>query len=160
LTAANPSWPTNLEESMTPRTSIPDKAMIADLPATLAGLWTAITLTHHLAENLAIDPADGTAPETPEGPAGVASHCALAADSLAASRPEAIAPSADLLQQHAIRRNAGLPDLGALTSGCIDLAVELLGNEDEPLTPVEVLAITRAVTALCSARALTLGGPA
>ena len=33
----------------------------------------------------------------------------------------------------------------------------MLGNEDEALTPLEVLAVTRAVTALCTARSLAEG---
>ena len=54
----------------------------------------------------------------------------------------------------------GLPLVSALASGCIDLAIDLLGNEEEPLSPVEVLAVTRAVTALCAARSLAQGGAA
>ncbi len=48
-------------------------------------------------------------------------------------------------------------DLGALTDGCIELAVEVLGNEHEPLNSADILAITCAVSALCTARAAATG---
>lgn len=141
---------------MTLSASAPEQGLITDLPATLAGLWTAITLTHDIADALITT-------RDPGGPAGLpamAAACAQAADSLARSRPEALCPTVDLPVPRAGDAAEGLPLVGALVSGCIDLAIDLLGNEEEPLSPVEVLAVTRAVTALCAARSAAQGGVA
>lgn len=138
---------------MTPSTVAPELGLIADLPATVAGLWTAITMTHDIAGRLS----EHCGPEAPDVPEGIAAACADAAVSLAASRREALLPSAELPQPRALGLGEELALVRALSSGCIDLAVELLGNEDEPLTSGEVLAVTRAVTALCTARSLAQG---
>jgi hypothetical protein len=137
---------------MPPRTSAPEKGLIAELPATMAGLWTAITLTHDIAAQL-VDHSD---PEASQRPSMVAASCAQAAQGLAMSRPEALQPIVGAPQRPVVDA-AGLTHVGALTGDCIDLAIDLLANEDEPLTPVEVLAVTRAVTALCAARTLAQG---
>lgn len=138
---------------MAPRTSAPDHGLIADLPVTLAGLWTAVTLTQHVAEQLG----DGLPPEGAERQATVACLLAGAAQSLAGSRPEAMLPAADLPEpwlEEVDRPRA----VAALASSCIDLAVDILAAEEEPLTSCEVLAITHAVTALCTTRTLAQGG--
>ena len=138
--------------------STPDHHLIADLPATLAGLWTAVTLTQHLAEELG----DGLPPEASERQAAVACLLAGAARSLGGSRPEAMLPDADLpepwLDEELGAPATSAPAIPALASACIDLAVCVLGNEEEPLTSCEVLAITHAVTALCTTRSLAQGG--
>jgi hypothetical protein len=138
---------------MTPPASVPELGLVACLPATMEGLWTAITWTHDVAGLLVDRPGDaaGAAPD------GVVAACAVAAESLAESRPEALHPTAALPRARELSSGEGLALVSALTSECIDLAVDLLGNEDEPLTPVEVLAVSRAVTALCTARSLAEG---
>jgi hypothetical protein len=138
---------------MTPRTSAPEQRLINDLPATMAGLWTAITVTHDIAAQL-VDRAD---PEASERPSMVAASCAEAAQGLAMSRREALQPIVGAPKQRIHDAVDGLTHVGALTGDCIDLAIDLLANEGEPLTPVEVLAVTRAVTALCTARTLAQG---
>jgi hypothetical protein len=153
MTAADVSRPTEPEDPMTLSASAPDQGLIADLPATLAGLWTAITLTHDIADALL---ATGD-PGAPAGLASVVNACAEAADSLAISRPEALSPAAELPAPGVVDAAGALPLVSALTSSCIDLAIDLLGNEEEPLSAGEVLAVTRAVTALCAARSLAKG---
>lgn len=137
--------------------SVPDNGLIADLPATLAGLWTAVTLTQHLAEDLG----EGLAPEASERQAAVACLLAGAARSLAGSRPEAMLPDADLpepwLDEGLVAPEASALTIPVLANACIDLAVCVLGNEEEPLTSSEVLAITHAVTALCTTRTMAQG---
>ena len=143
---------------MTPTTTAPELGLIACLPATLAGLWTAITMTHEIARGL-VDPSttnDLSSPNDADIPAAVAAACADAAECLATSRREGLFPSAELPDPR-LEPSEARALLGALSSGCIDLAVEVLGNEDEALTPVEVLAVSRAVTALCTARSLAEG---
>ncbi len=90
-------------------------------------------------------------------PATVALQCGQASDVLSSSR-------AGLLGEGDSRSEplGGEPrhpdfDLGALTDGCIELAVEVLGNEHEPLNSADILAITCAVSALCTARAAATG---
>ncbi len=141
---------------MTLSTSAPEQGLIADLPATLAGLWTAITVTHHIAEQLST----GRDPDASPNVDDVAAALAQAAAVLAVSRSEALHPATDLPTSRDLEPNEVLSLVSALASSCIDLAVELLGDEDEPLTPAEVLAVTRAVTALCAARSLSRGGAA
>jgi hypothetical protein len=153
VTAADVSRPTDTEDPMTVSTSAPEQALIADLPATLAGLWTAITLTHGVADGLVA----ARDPGAPGGLAAVVEACAGAADSLAVSRSEALGPATDLPAPGVVDAAGALPLVSALASSCIDLAIDLLGNEAEPLSPVEVLAVTRAVTALCAARSLAQG---
>lgn len=138
---------------MIPSTAAPELGLIPELPATLAGLWTAITMTHAIAQGLV----DHSPPTDVEVPEAVAAACSAAAENLAASQREALLPSADLPDPRALEPGEGLALLGALSSDCIALAVDLLGNEDEPLTPLEVLAVTRTVTALCTARGLAEG---
>ncbi|HYN57392.1 MAG TPA: hypothetical protein VES03_09360 [Motilibacterales bacterium] len=138
---------------MTPSAAAPELRLVAHLPATIAGLWTAITMTHDIAGRLV----NRCHPKACEAAEGVAAACAEAAESLAASAQEALHPSTELPDPRAMELDEGLALLRRLTSGCIDLAVDLLGDEDEPLTPVEVLAVTRAVTTLCTARSLAEG---
>ncbi len=136
---------------MSPQMSSTDKAQITELPATLAGLWTAITRTHVAAMGGLTDDVDDSAGDL----ADVVAHCARAADTLAASSQQGILAFDDGPE---VPHPAGQgPDLLALSNICIDLAIEVLGNEDEPLTPSEIVAITRAVTSLCAARAATPG---
>ena len=73
------------------------------------------------------------------------------------SRREALQPIVGAPNQRIHDAVDGLTHVGALTGDCIDLAIDLLANEDEPLTPAEVLAVTRAVTALCTARSMAEG---
>jgi hypothetical protein len=141
---------------MTPTTSAPEKQLIAGLPPTMAGLWTAIAVTHDVAEHL-VGPGD---PSAAGGSSAVVTACAQAAECLAVSHQAALPTVIDPPPPRALGLAEGLPLVSALTSGCIDLAVDLLGNEEEPLTPVEVLAVTRCVTALCAARSLAQAGPA
>jgi hypothetical protein len=138
---------------MTPSTTAPELGLLAELPVTFAGLWTALTMT----QDLASGPVDHSPQDDVGIPERVAAACAEAADCLAVSRREALPPSAQMPDSRALEPTEGPALLGALLSGCIDLAVELLGNEDEPLSPAEVLAVSRAVTALCSARSLAEG---
>jgi len=138
---------------MTPPYTDPEPGLVSRLPATLEGLWTAITMSHEVARQLV----DWPGSEVRDASEGVVAACAQAAESLAASRPEALHPTTDLPLPRDLDPVEGLPLVSSLTSECIDLAVEVLGNEDEPLTPVEVLAVTRAVTALCTARSLAQG---
>ena len=138
---------------MASTTRAPERGLIETLPATLAGLWTAITMTQHVVGQFA----DECDPGAPGGLDAVAEACAEAAASLAISRSEALPPIADLPQPRAVQLSEALPLATGLTNGCIDLAIDLLGNEEEPLSAVEVLAVTRAVTALCAARSLAQG---
>ena len=138
---------------MTLSASAPEQGLITDLPATLAGLWTAITMTHDIADALI---ATGD-PGPSAGLSAAAAACAEAADSLAVSRPKAITPTVDLPVPRVVEAAEALRLVSALASSCIDLAIDLLGNEAEPLSPVEVLAVTRAVTALCATRRLAQG---
>lgn len=81
----------------------------------------------------------------------IAEHCRDAAASLTTSRSRDDRPpsrSAD-----SVSPTIPVPDLATYTSACLQLAVDVLGNEEQPLSPLEVLAITRAVTALCAAHA-------
>jgi hypothetical protein len=139
---------------MTPSTIGPVQGYIAALPATLAGLWTAITLTHDIAAGLC-DPAD---PDTTDRRRGITEACAQAAECLAGCRTTAFPEDLDRPTSRNLGPVDGLALAGALASDCIDLAVDVLGNEGEPLTPVEVLAVTRSVTALCTARTLARAG--
>ena len=141
---------------MTVRTSTPERALIADLPPTRSGLWTAVTMTDDIARCLAT---------TCHGDAGtrivpVADACAQAAQALSVSAPVALHTTTELPGARPLDPAEGLSLLSELVSGCIDLAIGLLGNEDEPLDPVEVLAVTRAVTVLCVARSLAQAGDA
>jgi hypothetical protein len=111
-------------------------------------------MTQHVVGQFAYD----CDPGAPGGLDAVAEACAEAAASLAMSRSEALLATTDLPRPRAVHPAEALPLVSGLTSGCIDLAIDLLGNEAEPLTPVEVLAVTRAVTTLCAARSLAEGG--
>lgn len=136
---------------MTPYMKPTQTALFADLPPTMAGLWTAVTMTQNIAAHLAESPAAPSGADVDAG--AVAVQCGQASAALSSA-------STDLLD------GGGLPpepvggeprhpdfDLGALTDGCIELAVEVLGNEHEPLSPADIMAITCAVSALCTARA-------
>ena len=74
---------------MTPPASVPELGLVACLPATMEGLWTAITWTHDVA-GLLVDRPGETAGAAPDG---VVAACAVAAESLAESRPEALHPT-------------------------------------------------------------------
>jgi hypothetical protein len=141
---------------MTARTSTPEHRLIAELPPTRAGLWTAVTMTDDVARHLST-PCHA---EAGTRVAAVAEACGQAAQALSVSAPVALDVSMAQLGARPLDPADGWPMLRDLVTGCIDLAVELLGNEDEPLDPVEVLAVTRAVTALCVARNLVQGDPA
>ena len=138
---------------MTLSTSAPEQGLITDLPATLAGLWTAITLTHDIADALLATARSWR----PPGLAAVAAACAQAAAASPSRGPRRCSPAAELPALRVLDAAGALPLVSALASSCIDLAIDLLGNEEEPLTPAEVLAVTRAVTALCAARSLARG---
>jgi hypothetical protein len=139
---------------MTPSTLAPELGYVAALPTTLAGLWTAITLTLDVADGLCDVPDPRRTAQT----SGLAEACALAAECLVVCRRQAFPDCLDRPQPRDLGLLEGLALAGELASSCIDLAVEVLGNEDEPLTPVEVLAVTRCVTALCTARTLAQAG--
>jgi hypothetical protein len=141
---------------MTVRTSTPEHALIAELPPTRSGLWTAVTMTDDIARRLAT---------TCPGEAGtrivsVADACAQAAQALSTSAPVALHTTTELPGARPLDPAEGFSLLSALVTGCIDLAIGLLGNEDEPLDSVEVLAVTSAVTVLCVARSLAQAGDA
>jgi hypothetical protein len=139
---------------MTLRTSTPEHGLIADLPPTRAGLWTAVTMTDDIARHM-VAACHGDAGTRI---ASVADACAQAAQAVSVSAPVALHPTADLPEARISDPAEGLSLLGDLVTGCIDLAVDLLGNEDEPLDPAEVLAVTRAVSVLCVARSLVQAG--
>jgi hypothetical protein len=141
---------------MTPRTSTPDHRLIADLPPTRAGLWTAITTTDDFARRMATT----CHPEAGTRVGAIADACAQAAQALSVSAPVALDATTGQPGTRPLDPADGWTLLSDLVTGCIDLAVDLLGNEDEPLDPVEVLAVTRAVTVLCVARSLVQGGTA
>jgi hypothetical protein len=90
----------------------------------------------------------------------VADACAQAAQALSVSAPVALHTTTELPGARPFDPTEGLSLLGDLATLCIDLAVGLLGNEEEPLDRVEVLAVTRTVTALCVARSLAEAGDA
>ena len=141
---------------MTPSALAPEQGYVAALPATLAGLWTAITLTHDIATRLC----DAVDPDTTDRHRSITEACAQAAECLAGSRATAFPEDLDGPLPVNLAPDESLALTGALASACIDLAVDVLGNEDEPLTPIEVLAVTRSVTALCTARTLAHAGAA
>ncbi len=138
---------------MTPITSAPEQGLVTALPATLAGLWTAITFTQDIAGRLVVPPDAGV----PDARIGLVAACAHATESLAGARREALHLIAEPPQPRVLGFAEERDLVGCLISDCIDLAIDLLGNEDEPLTPAEVLAVTRAVTALCTARSIAQG---
>ena len=148
---------------MPPQMPATDSPQMTELPATLAGLWTAITATHDAVMTVAAADGQGSAGDL----ADVVGHCAQAADTLAASRPQGIVAVDHGLATPATAGEGTVVPTPAtaseatvvrdLTNICIELAVEVLGNEDEPLSPPEIVAITRAVTSLCAARAATPG---
>ena len=142
---------------MTLSTSAPEQGLIASLPATLAGLWTAITVTHDIAVQL-VSTARSVAPP----PASMQSPTPARRQRTAwpsRGRRRSTRPSTCRRRGPSTTAEV-LPLVSALTSSCIDLAVDLLGNEVEPLSSAEVLAVTRAVTALCAARSLAQGAAA
>ncbi len=122
---------------MTLSASAPEQGLITDLPATLAGLWTAITMTHDIADALHRHSRSWRL----RGPrcrrrrlrGGSGQPRRLAARGALPGRRPAGAEESSM-------RSRALPLVSALASGCIDLAIDLLGNEAEPLSPVEVLA--------------------
>jgi len=147
-------------------------ALFADLPPTMAGLWTAVTMTQNIAAHLAESPptqggtiADAgadTAVNAVVATAGdtrvvdaatVELQCGQASDVLSSSRVALLGDGDN--RSGPLGGEPSHPDfdLGALTDGCIELAVEVLGNEHEPLNSADILAITCAVSALCTARA-------
>ena len=166
---------------MTPHTptahATPQRAaLFADLPPTMAGLWTAVTMPQNIAAHLAQSPpargrssADAGADAgenvvvATAGDAGVvdaatvALQCAQASDVLSSSRSDLLGDGGD--RSYPVAGEPRHPDfdLGALTDGCIELAVEVLGNEHEPLDTGDILAITCAVSALCTARTAAIG---
>lgn len=79
----------------------------------------------------------------------IAEHCRDAASSLRASQSRDDCPPSRSTGSAA--PTISVPDLTTYTSACLQLAIDVLGNEEQPLSPLEVLAITRAVTALCAA---------
>lgn len=133
---------------MTPPPSITDQVPAADVPATFTGLWTAIRRVHDSAPT----PAAGSDPGTATKLSQVVELLAQAAETLSSSRPMTLDVSAELPALPVACTESPASTLGVQTDDCIDLAVQVLGNEDEPLNPVEILAITRAVTCLCAAR--------
>ena len=141
---------------MTVRTSTPEPGPIADLPPTRAGLWTAVTMTDDIARRLTTAPHG----EAPTRIVPVADACAQAAQALSVSAQVALHPTTELPGAPRLDPAEGLSLLSDLVTRCIDLAVDLLGNEEEPLDPVEVPAVTRAVTVLCVARSLAEAGDA
>jgi hypothetical protein len=118
------------------------------LPATLDGLWTAITVIQEVTTRVRSTLAEESARELDSS----VEQFEAAAAALASSRSRAmvkvevsVVPAGGAsIEEH--------PGLDSLITDCLDLSLDVLANEDEPLTPVEVLAITRSVGALCSAR--------
>ena len=151
-------------------------ALFTDLPPTMAGLWTAVTMTQNIAAHLAESPAarGGTIADVGAEAAAnavvatagdarvvdaatVALQCGQASDVLSSSRSGLLGDGGDRPEPLGGEPRHSNFDLGALTDGCIELAVEVLGNEHEPLTSADILAITCAVSALCTARAAVTG---
>jgi CRISPR/Cas system-associated exonuclease Cas4 (RecB family) len=118
------------------------------LPDTLDGLWTAITVTQEVARRARATLAEGSARALDSS----VEHLETAAATLATSRTRAMVrmevPPV-LVGEDVSGHGLGLD---CLITDCLDLSLDVLANEDEPLTPVEILAITRSVSALCSAR--------
>jgi len=124
---------------------------LPEIPATMAGLRTALTSTARTVQAA--------------GSGAVADLYVRAAGRLSTSTDSARDPDGGPVPHHQDLDQEREDDqsparIDALTSSCIDLAIAVLGNEAEPLTPAEVLAITNIVTLLCSARALIHGGQA
>lgn len=141
---------------MSPITRAPEQGLIDDLPATLEGLWTALAMTQGVAGQLVARQKASISSDLD----AMAEACAEAVESVATSRAEPLHATTDMPAPRVLDPAEALSLVSALTSSSIDLAVDLLGNEEEPLTPVEVLAVTRAVTALCAARTLAQAGAA
>ena len=124
---------------------------LPEIPATMAGLRTALTATARTVQAA--------------GSGAVADLYVRAAGRLSTSTDSARDPDGGPVPHHQDLDQEREDDqsparIDALTTSCIDLAIAVLGNEAEPLTPAEVLAITNVVTLLCSARALIHGGQA
>ncbi len=143
LSAVTPSTRTE------PRTDLP-----TDLPATWVGLRTALVQTCQIADALRAAHPLAWAPEVPM-------LCATAADALATARATVQPPPAQAGAGHANSDSdptvLSQADLAEALAQAMALAVQVLDNHDETLTSDDVLAISHAVTALCSARA-ALGG--
>ena len=126
-------------------------------PATWTGLRDSITRTRHAADAFA--QAHGSAASS-----DVAALCARTVEALGAARPTDGTATPIRGASHlgcracgpAVAGDSG-PDLVELVSNTLSLARAVLDNHDEPLNCAEVLAISRTVTALCTARA-TLAG--
>ncbi len=125
-------------------------------PATWAGLLAALIGTRRVA--------DARAEADPLGQAcDVAALCTRTLEALAAARPEdevPTLPTAGRLTSHDRGHADGVDlesDLAALVGDTLALAVAVLDNHDEPLSCAEVMAISRTVTALCTARAALAG---
>lgn len=118
------------------------------LPDTLDGLWTAITVTQEVATRARATLDGGSARALDSS----VEQLETAAATLATSRTRAMVRME--VPPVLVRGEVSGDGLGldSLIADCLDLSLDVLANEDEPLTPVEILAITRSVSALCSAR--------
>ncbi len=154
MTARTRADPTSLEDLMHPPLTTASQTTRTDLAGTWIGLHTAVVETHQVAD--ALDVADPSVARP-----AVPALCAQAVDALTWARPveqarTAPAGSTPAHQSAAAGPAETLPtdeELAEAITQSLALAVEVLDNEDEPLTTDEVIAISQAVTALCNARA-------
>jgi hypothetical protein len=126
------------------------------LPATLDGLWTAIMVTQEEATRArsTLDADSARAPHSR------VEHFETAAAALATARTRAMVRMEVPLVMARGEASRDRPSLDSLITDCLDLSLDVLANQEEPLTPVEILAITRSVSALCSARRSATEGTA
>jgi hypothetical protein len=124
---------------------------MAELPATLRGLATALHIAHLASASLA-----HSSDEAAErGPDAVAILCGAAAACL---DPDPPSPTPEQREWPIARPDdptdaVHLRELDTLLRDCLDLAVEVLDNEEEPLFPDHVHDIGAAVELLDRARA-------
>ena len=136
------------------------RRLVADQPPTLVGLGAAVRTAEIASAALArsVDDQAGTAA------AGAALLCASAAGCVDAARPHRAGTATDpdglagSIMMGTALDEAGAPapltSLDLLLRDCLDVAVAVLDNEDEPLTLNQVQEIGAAVGLLDRARAM------
>lgn len=121
---------------------------VHDQPPTFAGLLSAVAAADRAADFL-----DGGAPGSASAQAGsVGAECKIARAHLeaASGRHPASAPVFDAPAEPG--DPSLLRDLDQVLVACIDLALDVLDNEDEPLDVCQVTAVSQAVDHLDAAR--------
>lgn len=136
------------------------RRLVADQPPTLAGLDAAVRTAELASATLARSVDDQAATAA----AGAALLCASAAGCLDVARPHKAGPGTDpdslagSIMMGTALDEAEAPDrltsLDLLLRDCLDVAVAVLDNEDEPLTLHQVQEIGAAVGLLDRARAM------